>query len=199
MALALACRCGSVRGLVEPDPAALRGRCYCQDCQAYARFLGRADDLLDAHGGSDVVQTMAKFLTLTSGVERLACVRMTPGGPLRWYAACCNTPIANTAARPVAAFMGLVTAGLAENDVEAAFGPVRIRTFTAGARGEPKPPETPISKVLGRIIGRSLKALIDGSWRATPFFDLRTRRPVAEPRVLMPAERAGFLDQRQAA
>ena len=51
------CRCGEVRGFVaDASPRTVnRVVCYCDDCQAFAHRLGRAD-LLDAHGGSDVVQ-----------------------------------------------------------------------------------------------------------------------------------------------
>ncbi len=50
------CRCGEVRGIVtDASPhTANRVVCYCDDCQAFAHRLGRAD-LLDAHGGSDIV------------------------------------------------------------------------------------------------------------------------------------------------
>ena len=53
----LCCRCGHVRGIVsEFLPArAFRLVCYCKDCQAFARFLDRAD-VLDAAGGTDIVQ-----------------------------------------------------------------------------------------------------------------------------------------------
>jgi len=41
----LRCRCGHVRGVaigVAPSTG-FRFVCYCKDCQAFARFLGRAD------------------------------------------------------------------------------------------------------------------------------------------------------------
>ena len=55
--LRLRCACGSVRASErELSPArVVRGVCYRDDCQAFARFLGRAG-LLDEHGGSDMVQ-----------------------------------------------------------------------------------------------------------------------------------------------
>src|SRR4051812_39818162 len=53
----LGCRCGRVRGTVtRAAPASVnRVICYCDDCQAFAHWLARAD-LLDAHGGTDIVQ-----------------------------------------------------------------------------------------------------------------------------------------------
>jgi hypothetical protein len=51
--LKLACQCGYVRGVateVAPN-SGFRFICYCQDCQAFARFLERPD-VLDRAGGT---------------------------------------------------------------------------------------------------------------------------------------------------
>ena len=55
--LPLRCRCGRVRGVAsEVAPSAgFRFVCYCQDCQAFARFLERPD-VFDAAGGTDIFQ-----------------------------------------------------------------------------------------------------------------------------------------------
>lgn len=189
MAHDLACRCGAVRGAVERDPRANHMVCYCADCQDYAYVLGRPD-VLDERGGSEVVQTLPSFVTITQGADRLACLRMTDKGPLRWYASCCNTPIGNTALTHKIAFVGLLAACLAARPVEETFGPVSMWGFTAGAKGEPKPPETSIAKVIARIAPRTIRARLDGSYRKTPFFDVKTGRLVAEPRIVAPEERA---------
>jgi hypothetical protein len=188
----LACRCGAVRGLVEEHAPTSRTLCYCADCQAYAHFLGRAGDVLNAQGGTDVIQTTPDRMTLTAGADRLGCVTITARGPLRWYATCCNTPIANTAPSAKVAFVGLVSTCLKAEGrrLDESFGPPRMRVFTDGAKGEPKPKASPFLPLLLRIVGRSLKARLDGSWRRTPFFDVAADRPVAEPMVLTPDERA---------
>jgi len=67
--------------------------CYCRDCQAFAHFLGKVDAILDERGGSEIIQVLPRNLTFTQGIELLACMRLTEKGLLRWYAACCNTPI----------------------------------------------------------------------------------------------------------
>src|ERR1700757_5235893 len=93
----LRCRCGQVRGFVadaSPD-AVNRVVCYCEDCQAFAHQLGRAD-LLDAQGGSDIVQVAPASLTFIKGQNRIAGLRLTPKGLFRWHATCCNTPVGNT-------------------------------------------------------------------------------------------------------
>ena len=190
----LACRCGAVRGSVAPDPPFNHVVCYCRDCQAFAQFLGRAEEVLDAHGGSDIVQMRTKNLTLTQGADRLASIRLTPRGPLRWYTTCCNTPIGNTALTPRISFVGLITACLAkEPPVAASFGPVVMRGFTSGYRGEPKPPRGSLLTLIRRLVGITFPARLDGSWRRTPFFDAASGRPVAEPRTLDSDEHARLL------
>lgn len=188
----LACRCGAVRGEVETDGKAKHVVCYCLDCQAYARLLGQAPDILDERGGSAAVLAVPKNLRFTQGAERLACLRMTGKGPLRWHASCCDTPIGSTALSHKVAFVSLQAACLrsAEKSMADSFGPVSMWNFTSGARGDPKPAQTSLIRLFGHVVGRSLAARFDGSYRRTPFFDLATGKPVAEPRRLSPAERA---------
>lgn len=187
----LACRCGAVRGSVDTAAPHERITCYCADCQAYGQFLGRPDEDLDARGGTNALLTVPSAIRVDSGAERLACVRMTRRGPLRWYAACCNTPVANTGLSHKAAFASLMAPSLggAGPALDAAFGPVRLFGFVRHAKGEPKPPQTPFIGVLARVVARSLKARLDGSYRQTPFFDVATGRPRAEPKILAPEER----------
>ena len=82
--MALGCRCGQVRGSIAPaEPRAVnRVVCYCDDCQAFAHWLGRPD-LLHAKGGSDIVQLAPGSMTLTQGQEKVAGVRLEPGGLFR--------------------------------------------------------------------------------------------------------------------
>lgn len=37
----LQCQCGTLKGYVSPPDMAIRGVCYCKDCQAFAHFLER--------------------------------------------------------------------------------------------------------------------------------------------------------------
>jgi Family of unknown function (DUF6151) len=62
--------------------------------------------ILDVHGATDVIQTSPAQLTLTQGQEFLACMRLTEKGLLRWYAACCSTPIGNTLPNYRMSFVG---------------------------------------------------------------------------------------------
>ena len=109
----LRCRCGEVRAVVtNPSPRTVnRVICYCDDCQAYAHRLGRAD-LLDSHGGTDIVQVAPASLAFVQGQDKIAGLRLSPKGLYRWYARCCNTPVGNTVS-PAIPFVGLVTQSFA--------------------------------------------------------------------------------------
>ncbi|MHA6495040.1 DUF6151 family protein [Pseudomonas borbori] len=183
------CTCGHLQGLLERTQASNRLLCYCTDCQAFAHYLQRAEQVLDARGGSDIVQTRPQWVSFSAGVEYLACMRLSEKGLLRWYACCCNTPIGNTLATAKFAFVGLIHNCLGDHAVlDQAFGPVRAHVNTASAHGEPKPPTTGMAGTLLRAAGHMLKARLDGSYKHTPFFT-PDGAPSATPTVLSPAQR----------
>lgn len=191
----LRCRCGTLTGYVSHPKRARRGVCYCRDCQAYARALATDAAVVDAQGGTDVVATLQNDVTLAQGTEALACLSLTPNGLLRWYASCCNTPIANTTRNYRMSYVGVVHTCLhdASETLDDAFGPVRMRVNTRSARRPVKP--TPIG-TLQAVAGLSLalvRARLDGSYKRTPFFDPQGV-PVASPRILTRDERFRALE-----
>ena len=191
----LRCRCGTVTGYVSNPAKAHRGVCYCRDCQAYAHALASDAGILDAQGGTDVVATLQSNVTVAKGAGALACLSLSPKGLLRWYASCCNTPIANTTRNYRMSYAGLVHTCLhdASESLDDTFGPVRMRVNTQSARAPVK--STPFG-TLSAVAGLSLalaRARLDGSYRRTPFFD-RQGTPVALPRVLTRDERARAMD-----
>jgi hypothetical protein len=188
----LRCKCGALTGSVETKARTGHSICYCEDCQAFIRFLGREADLLDARGGCENIQTLPKDVTFQTGVKHIACLQLSDKGMLRWYAACCNTPIGNTPATSRLPFVGLSRACLenAAPSVEQSFGPVWHGIFVAGARGEPKPKPFGLPGFILWMIGNRLRARFAGGFRQNPFFDTATDRPIIQPRVLTPAERA---------
>jgi len=189
---ALQCGCGTLKGLVAHAEAATRGVCYCKDCQAFARFLGHADEILDESGGTDVVATLASNVTITEGANALACMSLTENGLLRWYASCCNTPIGNTTRNFKLPYVGLVHNCLEKSgpSLDAAFGPVRMRVNTQSAtRGRPSStPFATLAAVL-RLMASIGRARLDGSYRRTPFFDPQRGTPVVASSVISRAER----------
>jgi hypothetical protein len=153
--------------------------------------LGRPDEILDAQGGTDVIQTRPANVIFTQGREALACMRLTEKGLLRWYAACCNTPIGNTLPGFRVSFVGLVHSCLDGSgaSLDNSFGPVRAYVNTKGAKGAVKSSSIGMMSMIARFIAMVVRARIDGSYRRTPFFSADTGAPIVSPRVLSPGER----------
>ena len=186
----LQCRCGTLKGRVSDPEKGVRAVCYCRDCQAWAHFIDEGGSTLDDMGGTDVVATQSRYVRFSSGIERLACCSLTETGLLRWYASCCNTPIANTPRNFRLPYVGLVHTCLGvATEIDGSFGPIRTRVNTHGAKRAV--PSSKLSQVaaLLRLVPALTLARITGSYRDTPFFDSRTGVPVSATRVLTPAER----------
>ena len=186
--LPLACRCGAVRGVAHGVAPNVGNHCvcFCDDCQAFAKFLGRDRDVLDPNGGTDIFQLSPARVTISEGRDRLACLRLTPRGPLRWYAACCNTPIGNTLATGRLPFLGLVLGCVdAEGrSLDELLGPVRLRIMARFARGELGDPEAHERFVLSHVLAifrRMLRWRIRGDHKRSPFFDPTSGEPVSPP------------------
>ena len=145
-------------------------RCYCLDCQAFARFLGPAERVLDAQGGSDVVQIAPHHIRITQGHEQLSVMRLSPRGMLRWYTACCRTPVGNTLDRRDKPFTGLLVQCLDSAPLAPSFGPVNASANTQSAWGEPKPRAFGLPGALLRILGMVIGSRLTGRYRDTPFF-----------------------------
>src|ERR1700722_964829 len=180
----LRCSCGALTGAVEHERLANHSICYCEDCQAFARFLGREADLLDARGGCENIQALPGDVTFREGVQHLACIRLSEAGLLRWYAACCNTPIGNTPATSKLPFVGLARACLesASPSVNESFGPVRFCRFTSGASGRPKPEPFGGGAAALWFIRNRLRARFTGGFTRNPFFVMTTDQPIVAPK-----------------
>ena len=187
----LQCRCGTVKGYVVPSASVNRCVCYCRDCQAFAHFLGKPSEILDAQGGTDVVQIRPANLTFTQGQETLACMRLSPKGLLRWYAACCNTPVGNTLASYRVSFVGLVHTCLEGigASLDDSFGPVRAWVNTKSAKGQVKAGSAGMMSAILPFIAMVTRPRIDGSYKRTPFFSADTGAPIVTPKVLSLSER----------
>ena len=180
--------------------------CYCDDCQSFAHLMERTGDTLDAHGGTDIFQTSPACLEFTAGADRLACVRLRPGGLVRWYAACCDTPIGNTLDASGIPFVGLIhrcmdhTAGGCSRDE--ALGPVRARVQGRFARGDRSNLDAydAFSLLASlRPLGIVLAARLHGDHKRSPFFDAATGERTVSPRILSAEELARVEAARDAA
>jgi len=191
------CTCGKVQGEIREPGQGMRAACYCMDCQTYAHLLGRADQVLDPIGGTDVVATPAGNVAITAGREHLQCVSLSPRGLLRWYAGCCGTPIANTPRDWKLPYIGLVHTCLRQPDAfERSFPRVDIRVNTKGAHGA-VPRDGGLAGKLRflRMMLALARMRLTGAYRATPLFSAGGE-PLAVPRV---AERAEVEAARRAA
>src|SRR5689334_17307030 len=185
------CRCGEVVGLVtNASPQKVnRVVCYCDDCQAFAHQLGRSD-LLNAQGGSDIVQVAPASLTFIKGQNRIAGVRLTPKGLYRWHTSCCNTPVGNTLG-PGLPFVGIVARAFETNTTNA------DRIFGAplggsGGKFATGNPPKHLTRLTARLVVHAVRLILGwkfggGTW-PHPFFDRETRAPTHPITVLSPAE-----------
>lgn len=191
------CSCGSLKGTLNTTRQINRGVCYCKDCQAFARFLRREAEILDANGGTDIIQTLPKYVRFTEGIENLACLRLTEGGLLRWYAECCNTPIGNTPANYKLSFVGLVhnCLRLGDRSLDHSFGTVCMHVHTKYAKGPDRPKQVGLIKGISRFIGMILRARMNGHYKDNPFFDAATGTTIAKPKVLSVTERKQAFDR----
>ncbi len=201
--LPIRCSCGTLRGAVRGVSPSRGNRvtCYCGDCQSFAHFLGRAGEILDPRGGTDIFQTSPARVAFTQGRERLAAMRLTPRGLLRWYADCCKSPVGNTAITRELPFVGLICLGFDAASRDAALGPVRGHVNVKAAKPDAEGRRLRASgelRSIGRFARLVLLARLRGDQKASPFFDARTAEPSVTPRVLAEEELREIVCRRDA-
>jgi len=159
--------------------------CCCDDCQAFADFLDKREQILDQFGGTDLLQTNQAQISIDKGREHLHAIRLRPKGLLRRYTGCCSTPVALTlnARMP---FASVVHNFIDKKDREMKIGPTSTWVQTQHAIGEPDYPKCsekfPIGLTL-RVIGRILLWKLRGKHQPSTFFD-NNGKPIAQPTVL---------------
>jgi hypothetical protein len=154
--------------------------CYCADCRAFVRFLERPD-VLDAAGGTGIVQLAPSRVRLADGYDALRCVQFS-ARVLRWYAECCLAPLANTAATPNFPIVALIRPFVAH---EPTLGPPICRLFESSATA-PLPPDAAPPPTMRAFVRRGwtmLRWRARGLHRPHPFFDERGT-PRANPNRL---------------
>ncbi|MHA6323496.1 DUF6151 family protein [Roseivivax sp. CAU 1753] len=178
-ALALSCSCDATRWVLARSMPGKLITCYCNGCQSYIRHLCRNDPdkaggLLSPEGGTLILQTLPDSLTIPRGADHLRALRMTSKGVVRWYAACCDTPVANTIATPALPFVGMVLPQGTE-----AFGRCRTHVHTNHAARPVR--QRGMAAAAWGLIGRGIAARLRGQ-TASPFFAEGTL--VRQPEVL---------------
>lgn len=206
--ITVTCSCGRFAATAH-DIAANTGNhvvCYCDDCQLFQHHLGKADEVLDEHGGTHIFQiSPAKFEPIR-GAEQLACLRLRPGGLVRWYARCCSTPLGNTLATPKVPFFGMIRTSMQTvdggGDVTAATGPVLCGVYGTYAIGRPEGfrvyAKAPFWLLL-RFMRKMFRWRFRGDGGRSPFFDAESGRLRVKPHVLREEELALAIERREAA
>jgi hypothetical protein len=189
----LRCRCGAIRGRVTNAARDTVNRvvCYCNDCQAFAHHLGRAD-LLDEHGGTDIVQVAPAEVLFEEGGDRIVGLRLSPKGLFRFYAPCCNTPLGNSVGTAIP-FVGLVAQSFSDDrgkNADDYFEPPVGAILGKFAVGTPPEGSDKLNvPLLARAIGKVLGWRIAGKSWPHPHFDRATKAPSHPVTVLSRAER----------
>lgn len=207
--ITVACSCGRFAAVAH-EVAPSRGNhvvCYCDDCQLFQHHLGKAADVLDEHGGTRIFQISPAAFEPTRGEEQLACLRLRPGGLIRWYARCCSTPIGNTLATPKLPFLGVIRASMQAaaggEDIESTIGPVLCGVNGGYATGRPEEAFRVYDKapfwLLVRFMRKMLRWRFRGDGKRSPFFDAESGRLSVEPKVLSEEELAAAIERREAA
>lgn len=181
------CKCGTVSGQLSGKGTSNRVVCYCTDCRAFAHFLGRPGEVLDAQGGTEIVQVAQPRLTFSHGKEHLAAVRFSERGLVRWYATCCKTPIGNTLINPKVPFIGLIHSSLDRARMDADFGTSIANVNTDTATGEPKPKPKGLFVSILRFLWIVLSTRISGQYRKSELFN-ESGAPIVRPTVLTAEE-----------
>ncbi|MEJ6392315.1 DUF6151 family protein [Gymnodinialimonas sp. 2305UL16-5] len=169
------CACGAMKGHIKAD-GGTRAVCHCSCCVRAQRHFGIEVTPVDGVG---VFQTSPDRFSIEAGSEHLRLARLTPKGSYRWYAGCCGRQIGVTASTPKFPFVSVVDSVVEDPNT---LGRVRAHVFVQQAGGGTKSYGT--GRVVMALMGRALGALTSGRWRKTPFFDVATGKPTAEPEIL---------------
>ena len=160
------CDCGKVRLSISPGQGT-RLVCYCSSCRDFAERFD-AGETLDAAGGADLYQTSPESVTIDQGRDNLAWIKLTQKGPVRWYATCCNTPMANTLTTRSIPFATILSANV---DDKGALGPVIARVNRRDATAHITEDAGSSGKAIRAFFWRAVKSRLSGAYKRNPFFD----------------------------
>lgn len=164
----------------------------CDDCQSYAYYLKREEDILDANRGTEIFPVYPSQLKIETGFEHLSCVKLSLKGIFRWFTECCHTPVGNTSS-PRMPYVGVVHnfIDLSEEEKEKELGPVTLRIFAKFGKG-PFPPgahqKVPL-RLMMTIAPFLIRGILLKKSLPNPFFDTASRSPTKEPRAVTKEER----------
>lgn len=184
----LSCVCGAVKGTLKIVPGSFfHVHCLCCDCQSFAGYLNNEAEILDQHGGTELLQTYPAYMKITEGGENIGCVQLQEKGLYRWHTTCCNMPLANTMTSAKVPFAGISVKLMqfsSETEKRELLGPVTLKAFAKYAKGEmPQDAHArfPLS-FMPKIIAFMVKGMFRNKNIPSPFF--RDGKPVTKAKVL---------------
>lgn len=189
----LECFCSSLQGELNviSNKKSFHVHCLCTDCQDFAGYLNNKGKILDKSGGSELFQTYPAYLKITKGEENISCMQLSKKGITRWYASCCNAPIANTMASPKVPFAGVSVKLMkfsSNSEKEEILGPVIMKAYGRSALGE-KPEDAhdtfPMS-FMPRMLKFMFMGFICGKYKPSPFY--KDGGPVSIPKINLPCK-----------
>jgi len=194
------CQCGMLSGEVNnvSRKSAVRLVCCCSSCQAYARHLDKLEWVLDAHGGTEVIMMSQAAMQIHQGKEQLAALKMTQKGPVRIYAGCCNTPVANIVANRHIPFMSLITCGLGEHSdaseplrknrdvLDRHLGPVSAVLYADLSKTAPPTASDWWSrtKAISKLVSKTAQWAIKGETKHSVFWDHGSGELIFKPKTI---------------
>ncbi len=176
----ISCRCKAVRGQLDPKAVTdgIHIACYCKDCRAYARLKGE-ENALEPGGGVGMLQTTIDRLEISHGTDQLACQQFGEKTPLRWYAKCCDAPIALSMPNPGVAHLSVPTTAVED---ETLLGPVRSRVNLGSATAPvSESSDIGLPGLVLRMMVRLIKARLRGAAKKSALYDPNTRDSIVAP------------------
>jgi hypothetical protein len=182
--IALACSCGQVHGHIAEFSVDTSNRviCHCKDCRKFTLWTGHTE-MVDSHGGLDIIQVAQSQISFDKGVEKIRCARLSKKGMFRFYADCCRMPLGNAMSRGVP-LIGLPAQLFVQNPAL----PVNIGV-AVGIHGKSATTPTPNAHrsvpigVMSRVVRLVLKWKFKSRGASTPFFH-DDGKPVSEPNII---------------
>lgn len=157
------CECGLVQARVPTD--GFRLVCYCESCRDFVSRLG-CGDRLNTAGGNDLIQVSPDEVEITGG-NHLRWMKITEKGPMRWYAHCCYTPMANTLSTRKVPFSSFQVHDIEPRDT---LPGIAAHVNLKGALARVEEPLGSMRPLILSLIRRIASAWITGRWRRNPFF-----------------------------
>ena len=185
--LKLSCSCQKVQGTLS-NASKNSGNhltCMCIDCQTFAHYLGRENYILDNYGASEIYQVTPSQIQITQGQEYLTCLRLSPKGTNRWFAKCCNTPVANTISLKMS-FAGVSRKFINEDNLDTIVGPIKYQCQNKDCKTKPPKNSHPGFPTLLKLKMLVMLTLgkITKSYLPNPFFKEENGEHINPPIIL---------------